>query len=169
MIVMPLGQKDAAYLGAELGAYTPEDVANLSPERHEALCRPTTMAADTFLFTTLPPPQVTRSFAEEVINHTRAEYSTKNTTKEADESSHAAGGESICFNGRKGASLHLACWVSHDLADYRSLLRTPVREFQAAGGKPRPQETCGCKKAQVHELGGREGILRRLIVQPDEP
>lgn len=74
MIVLPLGQKDAAYLGAELGAYTPEDVANLSPERHEALCRPTTMAADTFLFTTLPPPHVTQSYADEVINHTRAQY-----------------------------------------------------------------------------------------------
>ncbi len=55
MIVMPLGQKDATYLGAELGSYTPEDVANLAAERHEALCRPSTMAADTFLFTTLPP------------------------------------------------------------------------------------------------------------------
>lgn len=82
MIVMPLGQKDAAYLGAELGAYTPEDVANLSPERHEALCRPTTMAADTFLFTTLPPPHITYSFAEEVINHTRTEYSAQETAGE---------------------------------------------------------------------------------------
>jgi hypothetical protein len=79
MIVMPLGQKDAAYLGAELGAYTPEDVANLSPERHEALCRPTTMAADTFLFTTLAPPQVAQSFAHAVINRTRAEYSAQDT------------------------------------------------------------------------------------------
>jgi hypothetical protein len=85
MIVMPLGQKDAAYLGAELGAYTPEDVANLSPERHEALCRPTTMAADTFLFTTLPPPHVTQSFAGEVINHTRAEYSAQDTAGEPEE------------------------------------------------------------------------------------
>ena len=85
MIVMPLSQKDAAYLGAELGAYTSEDVANLSPERHEALCRPTTMAADTFLFTTLPPPQVTESFADAVINHTRAEYSTRDTDDEAEE------------------------------------------------------------------------------------
>jgi len=84
MIVLPLGQKDAAYLGAELGAYTPEDVANLSPERHEALCRPTTMAADTFLFTTLPPPHITHSFAEEVINHTRAEYSAQETAEEAE-------------------------------------------------------------------------------------
>jgi hypothetical protein len=75
MIVMPLGQKDAAYLGAELGAYTPEDVANLSPERHDALCRPTTMAADTFLFTTLAPAQITRSFAQVIIDHTRAGYS----------------------------------------------------------------------------------------------
>lgn len=85
MVVMPLSQKDAAYLGAELGAYTPEDVANLSPERYEALCRPTTMAADTFLFTTLPPPQVTESFADVVINHTRAEYSTQDAKGEAKE------------------------------------------------------------------------------------
>ncbi|MGB8509843.1 MAG: type IV secretion system DNA-binding domain-containing protein [Pyrinomonadaceae bacterium] len=76
MIVMPLGQKDASYLGAELGAYKPEDVANLSPERHEALCRPTTMAADTFLFRTLAPAPITQSFAQAVIEHTRAEYST---------------------------------------------------------------------------------------------
>ncbi|HEX8459200.1 MAG TPA: type IV secretion system DNA-binding domain-containing protein [Pyrinomonadaceae bacterium] len=82
MIVLPLGQKDAAYLGAELGAYTPEDVANLSTERHEALCRPSTMAADTFLFTTLPPRPVTQSFAKAVIDHTRAEYSTANTEEE---------------------------------------------------------------------------------------
>lgn len=85
MIVMPLGQKDAAYLGAELGAYTPEDVANLSPERHEALCRPTTMAADTFLFTTLPPPQVTESFADAVINHTRAGYSAQGAEDETED------------------------------------------------------------------------------------
>lgn len=84
MIVMPLSQKDAGYLGAELGAYTPEDVANLSPERHEALCRPTTMAADTFLFTTLPPPQVTESFADAVINHTRTEYRTQDADDEAE-------------------------------------------------------------------------------------
>lgn len=75
MIVMPLGQKDAAYLGAELGSYTPEDVANLAAERHEALCRPTTSAADTFLFTTLPPKPITRSFAHEIISHTRKQYS----------------------------------------------------------------------------------------------
>ncbi len=75
MIVMPLGQKDAQYLGAELGSYTPEDVANLAAERHEALCRPTTMAADTFLFTTLAPKPITQSFAHEVIAHTREQYS----------------------------------------------------------------------------------------------
>jgi energy-coupling factor transporter ATP-binding protein EcfA2 len=75
MIVMPLGQKDAVYLGAELGSYTPEDVANLSPERHEALCRPSTQAADTFLFTTLPPKPVAHSYAHAIIEHTRATYS----------------------------------------------------------------------------------------------
>ena len=94
MIVLPLGQKDAAYLGAELGAYTPEDVANLSPERHEALCRPTTMAADTFLFTTLAPPHITQSFAQEVINHTRAEYDTQETAGEPEEAPAADAGAS---------------------------------------------------------------------------
>jgi hypothetical protein len=77
MIVMPLGQKDAAYLGAELGSYTPEDVANLSPERHDALCRPSTQAADTFLFTTLAPKPITRSFANTIIEHTRTDYSAR--------------------------------------------------------------------------------------------
>jgi hypothetical protein len=75
MVVMPLGQKDAAYLGAELGSYTPEDVANLSAEKHEALCRPSTMASDTFLFSTLPPQRIIQSFANEVISHSRTEYS----------------------------------------------------------------------------------------------
>lgn len=88
MIVMPLGQKDANYLGAELGAYSPEDVANLAAEKHEALCRPTTKAADTFLFTTLPPKPITQSFAHTAIAHSRAEYAaeleaTKPATSEA--------------------------------------------------------------------------------------
>lgn len=79
MVVMPLGQKDAAYLGAELGTYTPEDVANLSPERHEALCRPTTMAQDTFLFTTLAPSPRPQSYASEIIERTHERYTRTHT------------------------------------------------------------------------------------------
>lgn len=77
IIMFPLGAQDAACLKSELGAFTPEDLANLSFQDHEVLCRPPTKSSDTFKFQTLPPAQApSRTFSREVIEYTQMEYST---------------------------------------------------------------------------------------------
>ena len=76
MIVLPVNEKDATQLRHSLGSYELADVLNLDAAKHEALCRPATKASDTFRFVTLaPPPQPERSFAEAIIEQTRARYS----------------------------------------------------------------------------------------------
>ncbi len=77
IIMFPLGAQDATYLKSELGAFTPEDLVNLSFQDYEVLCRPPTKSSDTFKMQTLPSPQTpARTFAREVIEYTQANYST---------------------------------------------------------------------------------------------
>lgn len=81
IVMFPLGSQDAHYLRAELGAFEPEDLLNLSTQEHEALCKPPTSNRDTFKFRTLPPPSAPFSFAKEIIEHTRAAYSAVSESK----------------------------------------------------------------------------------------
>lgn len=75
IIVLPIDQKDARYLQHSLGDYQLEDILNLDPGEHEALCRPITKARDTFNLTMLPPPaQPEDRNKEEIIAHTIATY-----------------------------------------------------------------------------------------------
>lgn len=75
LVMFPLGQHDANALRSELGQFEPNDLANLSAQAHEALCRPATQSRDTFKFTTLaPPPAPEESFAAFVIERTRKQY-----------------------------------------------------------------------------------------------
>lgn len=76
ILVLPINEKDANVLRHTLGSFSIEDILNLDAARHEALCRPTTKASDTFLFATNPPPKpLAQSNRRAVIEHTRAHYS----------------------------------------------------------------------------------------------
>lgn len=78
IIVLPINEKDANALRHSLGSYSIDDILNLDAAKHEALCRPTTKASDTFLFTTNPPPKaLTQSNRRAIIEHTKAQYSQK--------------------------------------------------------------------------------------------
>jgi protein involved in plasmid replication-relaxation/type IV secretory system conjugative DNA transfer VirD4/TraG family protein len=78
ILVLPINEKDANALKHSLGSYTIEDILNLDAARHEALCRPTTKASDTFLFTTNPPPKPpVKSNRQAIIEYTRTHYSQK--------------------------------------------------------------------------------------------
>jgi len=75
LIMFPLGQQDANALRSELGEFEPSDLANLSAQDHEALCRPATQSRDTFKFITLSPPEPPeQSFADVIIERTRGRY-----------------------------------------------------------------------------------------------
>jgi hypothetical protein len=76
MIVLPVNEKDATQLRHSLGSYELADILNLDAGKHEALCRPATKASDTFRFiTSAPQPQPEQSFAEAIIEQSRARYS----------------------------------------------------------------------------------------------
>jgi hypothetical protein len=76
ILVLPINEKDANALRHTLGSFSTEDILNLDAARHEALCRPTTKASETFLFTTNPPPKpLAHSSRRAIIEYTRAHYS----------------------------------------------------------------------------------------------
>jgi len=73
IIMFSLTPEDARPLKEELGEFEPKDLANLPA--HETLVKPATKAADTFTMQTLPPPpRPEKSFASEIIAHTREHY-----------------------------------------------------------------------------------------------
>jgi protein involved in plasmid replication-relaxation/type IV secretory system conjugative DNA transfer VirD4/TraG family protein len=75
ILVLPINEKDANALRHSLGSYSVDDILNLDAAKHEALCRPTTKASDTFLFATNPPPKPhTQSNRRAVIEYSRVHY-----------------------------------------------------------------------------------------------
>ena len=73
IVMFSLAPAHARPLKAELGEFEPRDLANLPA--YETLVKPATKAADTFTMRTLPPPpQPEKSFASEIIEHTRKTY-----------------------------------------------------------------------------------------------
>lgn len=75
IVMFELFEKDANYLRSQLGTFDPQDLTQLQSTRHEALCKPATGSRDTFKFTTLAPPPRPQSYAREIIEYTRENYS----------------------------------------------------------------------------------------------
>lgn len=76
IIMFQSNAQDAHALRSELGAFLPDDLANLdSQSAHEALCRPATRSSDTFKMFTQPPlPAPSVSHRTAIVEHTRETY-----------------------------------------------------------------------------------------------
>jgi|GEM_PF-1099716 len=76
IIMFQSNAQDAHALRSELGAFSPDDLANLdSQSAHEVLCRPATRSSDTFKLCTLPPlPAPAVSYRPAIVEYTRATY-----------------------------------------------------------------------------------------------
>src|SRR5204863_3177561 len=76
MVVFQVGKDDAYSLRSEMGSYAQEDLINLDKDKHQVLCRPSTKAAETFLFSTYAPlERQAGGWASDIIEHTRKVYS----------------------------------------------------------------------------------------------
>lgn len=86
MILFAISGEDAHRLKDQLGPFTPEEVANLDPKTHQAICRPITGSQGTFRLKTMAPPaRPAQNFTLEIVNQTKELYSSITLDTSTDE------------------------------------------------------------------------------------